>query len=803
MQWSSEASVTPSYLRNGSIFVAIDSQDDAAHRVVTRTKRLTTPLTKDDGSWTAIPDTLLSFNLPEKGEVAITFAGSLKMNSGDFLFIRPVIDGGAVPASPIDNTIADRSYHFAARSLTFTASELKAGKHTVQFEWKSSKNNVVTNATLGAFTVAVLTGPRETSQSRFDVVPLPSQATTTNSQLEPIPGLESAVRVDTISDIAVTFSAAFFGQGMLLATVTSDGVPVEEQEIIVYSPEISSYDNGQTWVTEDAGGQSYTFALKDVAPRAEPYRIGIAYRTLMSSPSAELLASAYNITMTVMSKSRVGPDLAVGANMGAGSKKSEAIIEPVHGTRKVLAVVIDPRRPDHPQADRNFVAGLDPALFGETPSAADYYKAVSGDRLKLEKAAILGPYVADKGGAVQAQNHYWDKSGHDPNGDGDCADSIDEYSSPYGELQAEALLKADKEFDFSEYDLDRNSVITANELAILIVVPQTSSTGSNAVLKFRPYCSGNPLMVDDVEIHSLLQFYTPGINNGATPLEDLDQIMVAVHELAHLILDLDDAYGPSEGIYEDGNFTACPVNDQSSCETRYINTAPQAISLMTSRASSPHLDGFHKVQLGWATPRIVIAPGDYTLFDVRQSRQVYILPRLGTDAREYILVESRYEAEATDDPLYDYSIDDSGLAVYHVIEPGPACKVQEGATAPSCVPLLKPMCITSDVQWSGFTSNFLRAGLRLIQPDLVHKYLGGGDTDFGETLWGTQFGVALLDQLPKGGLVCPTYVGDPLPNGGAPLLLWSDGSPSGYRLKEIKTDFAGKSVTFKTEINGK
>ena len=477
MQWSTEASVTGWYFRNGSIFVAVDSQDDTAHRVVTRTNRLTTPLTKDDASWTAIPDSSLSFTIPERGDVALTFAGSVKMNAGDFLFIRAVIDGGAVPALPIDNTIADHSYHFAARSLTFSANDLKAGKHSVQFEWKSSKNDVITNATLGAFTVAALTGPRETSQSNFDVVPLPAQATTTTAQLEPVPGLESAVKIDTISDIAVTFSAAFSGQGMLLATVTSDGVPVEEQEIILHSPEISSYDNGQTWVTEDAGAQSYTFALKDVAPRPEPYRIGIAYRTLKPSQSAELLASAYNGIMTVISKSRVGPDLAVGANMGAASKKREAIIEPVHGTRKVLAIVIDPQRKDAPAVDRDFVAGLDPALFGEAPSAADYYKVVSGDRLRLEKAAILGPYAADKGGGATAQNHYWDKSGHDPNGDGDCADSIDEYASPFDELQAEALLKANKEFDFSEYDLDRNSVITANELAILIVVPQTSSKG--------------------------------------------------------------------------------------------------------------------------------------------------------------------------------------------------------------------------------------------------------------------------------------------------------------------------------------
>ncbi len=805
MQWSSEASVSGAYLRNGSIFVAVDSQVDTGHRVITRTKRLNAPLTKEDASWTAIPDTSLSFNVPEKGEVAITFAGSVKMNSGEYLFIRAVIDGGAVQASPVDHTIADRSYHYAARSLTFTAADLTAGKHNVQFEWKSSKNGTITNASLGAWTVTALTGPRETSQSRFDVVPLPAQATTTNYQLEPVPGLESTVRIDTISDIAVTFSAAFSGQGMLLATVTSDGVPVEEQEIILHSPELSSYDNGATWVTEDAGAQSYTFALKDVPPRAEAYRIGIAYRVLKPSASAELLASAYNGVMTVISKSRVGPDLAVGANMGAASSKRETIIEPVHGTRKVLAIVIDPQRTDHPQADRDFLAGLEPALFGDTPSAADYYKTVSGDRLKLEKAAILGPYAADKGGAKQADNHYWDKSIHDPNGDGDCADSIDEYASPFEELQAEALLKADKEFDFSAYDLDRDSVITSNELAILIVVPQTNNNGSNAIVKFRPYCNGDPLIVDEVEIRSLLQFYTPAINNGAPPEDDLDSIMVAVHELAHLVLGLDDAYGMSDAIYQDGQVTPCPDSDDPQCDARFINTAPHPVSLMTYKTitSSPHLDGFHKVQLGWAWPRIVIEPGNYTLFDVRQGRQVYILPRYGTDAREYILLETRYSAADTDDALYDFGIGDDGLAVYHVIEPGPACKAQEGATAPSCVPLLKPMCITSDVQWDGFTSNFLRPGLRLIQPDLVHKYLGGDSTDFSETLFGTQFGVALLDTLPNGGVVCPTYVGDELPNGGAPLLLWSDGTPSGYRLKEIKTDFAGKSVTFKTEIEGK
>lgn len=76
--------------------------------------------------------------------------------------------------------------------------------------------------------------------------------------------------------------------------------------------------------------------------------------------------------------------------------------------------------------------------------------------------------------------------------------------------------------------------------------------------------------------------------------------------------------------------------------------------------------------------------------------------------------------------------------------------------------------------------------------------------EFLGTMSGTTLGVRLLDEMPGGAAVaCPTYVGDPLPAGGTPLLLWADGSPSGYRLKAITADFVGKSVLFKAEITGK
>ena len=56
------------------------------------------------------------------------------------------------------------------------------------------------------------------------------------------------------------------------------------------------------------------------------------------------------------------------------------------------------------------------------------------------------------------------------------------------------------------------------------------------------------------------------------------------------------------------------------------------------------------------------------------SEDVYILPRRNDDAREYVLLESRFEEPLINAPLYDYNINDDGLAVYHVIEPGPTCQ---------------------------------------------------------------------------------------------------------------------------------
>ncbi|NOT59718.1 MAG: hypothetical protein HOP19_05770 [Acidobacteria bacterium] len=800
MQWSSTMRSATSLLRDASLLVTVDSQDNAGQRLVAKARKPPIPLTKNSLAWTKIPQTDLDFNVPEKGGAAFVFASVSKMKQGNYFQVRAVVDDAPYLASPGASAFTIETTHKEARSLTFTTKELSPGLHKVHFEWQSAFTDVMSEVELEAWTATALTNKGLT------VIPQGVPFNVTQDVFTEVPTLATEIQVNELSDVAVTFSGVGNGYSEVYATVMKDGNALGEQASMLYHPDVFIAP-GQTNPTSvsNRGAQSFTFALKDLPPREKPYRISVALRLKKAGPGWSNRGTLVsNATMTVLRKHRIGPDLAVGANVGAASRKHEAIIEPVYGRRKVLAVVFDPKRSDAVPVNGAYMQGVDDMLFGPVPSAKDYYRVVSGGRLQLDKVAVLGPYSGDKGAIDPTKtNHYWDGAGHGCPG-------VDEYNSPYKEQIVEALKKASDEFDFSEYDFDRNGILTAKELAIVVVVPQNKNFGETTS-RFDPYCgNNNPFVVDGVEIHEVTHLYTPGtVSTPQEPNGPLASAMVAAHELAHLVLQLDDTYGPVTGVFQNnGDLLPCPSKSDPTCQTRYVNTAPHAISMMShitqtrnGDASSPHLDGFHKLQLGWVTPRLVVNPGAYHQYEVQQSGEVLILPREGTDAREYLLLETRYETNGPLDARYDYNLMDSGLAVYHVIEPGSGCQSSVGASPLSCAPLQKPMCIASDLLWGTFASNLLRPGLRLIQPDMQHTFNpASGGTNFSETLFGANPGQDLLDGSGGGGMSCAPNIGLP---GTVPQLIWVDGSASGYQLKGIKTDFAGQRTLFNIGIAGK
>jgi hypothetical protein len=128
----------------------------------------------------------------------------------------------------------------------------------------------------------------------------------------------------------------------------------------------------------------------------------------------------------------------------------------------------------------------------------------------------------------------------------------------------------------------------------------------------------------------------------------------------------------------------------------------------------------------------------------------------------------------------------NGLAIYHVIEPDDACAAGDG---PGCQTLAVPFCVQPVAWWTAFADNFARAGIRLIQPDLGHLFSPVTGPELANKIWVS----GSVDD--KGdAFACPALVGDPLPLGGEPRLLWADGTASGYGLADIAV--VGDAVSF-------
>ena len=361
---------------------------------------------------------------------------------------------------------------------------------------------------------------------------------------------------------------------------------------------------------------------------------------------------------------------------------------------------------------------------------------------------IVGPYTPPYTG-LAAIDHYW-------RGRHQCdAQSLDTvYGSSHGERFEQGLIAAAEsgDFDFSAYDTNGDGLLEERELTIAVVTPQASNGGSAYDPTFRPYCdTAQPVELNGVEIRGLLSWYT---GNGAS----LSDMTTLAHELGHFPVGLDDLYTNA-------------------------NHDPWHLSIMSNTGSSywQHLDGFQKLALGWVAPRIVRTPGTYDLEDVKSSGQVLILPRPGSRGREYFLIENR-QATELGDPNYDSAIGDSGLAIYHIVEPtyeGTFACQTDAPALPDCALMSLSQCL-STFSFSNTSQNYARRVVRLIRPGVVVQNNGSA------ALWDAGEGSA-TDAAP----VCVQAT----PVAG---LVWSDGTASGYTLGPLPA--AGEVMSVPVEI---
>lgn len=198
-------------------------------------------------------------------------------------------------------------------------------------------------------------------------------------------------------------------------------------------------------------------------------------------------------------------------------------------------------------------------------------------------------------------------------------------------------------------------MIDLRELSILLVYPLEQKDRFRRSL--RPFCddpNAAPIF-DGVKIPDIIEWYT------AAPRDDFD---VALHQEAHRFFGLDDLYG--------GN----------------AHTRPGGLSLMDGNSGANHLDPIHKLALGWVTPRTAVAAGTATLEDVRNAREVIVLPRRRAHSiDEYYALELR--TSESSDKYYDSPLDGTGIAVWHSVT-----RAAGGDQPPVCI---------SQADWDSWT----------------------------------------------------------------------------------------------------
>jgi M6 family metalloprotease-like protein len=358
---------------------------------------------------------------------------------------------------------------------------------------------------------------------------------------------------------------------------------------------------------------------------------------------------------------------------------------------KVLTILWDPHRPG---IERPSKSTVEATLFGGTNSVRGYFLENSNGAFTIENVGVLGWYDAN-----YAPSAYWPGGGKVGRDSG-----------------SEAIRKAAASIDFAVYDTNRDRKVTPNELGVLFILPGTGAGGGLGRAPgpdYRPRTDcgpGNGLTVDGVEITCIAE-----ISIGSPPAPG-----IVAHESSHLLLETEDFY------YD-----------------KFTNPyEPETYSLMDWHGRSTHLDPFHKLKFGWLRPKIVFRSRRYSLPDVETSHRVWILmdPDHGPD--EYFLIENRFPGTS-----YDSMLQDSGLAVWHVIE---APALYNAALPP-------PTVAMSDWQ----KMDGIRRAVRLIRPNLLR--------DDSRALWDNSG----YDLLPVD------------PNSQHATLKWGDGKPSGFSLRSI------------------
>ncbi|MCI0540339.1 MAG: hypothetical protein L0Z50_34485 [Verrucomicrobiales bacterium] len=687
LQWLVDRGAT-GYIRDAAYLVRVG---DSPHR--NGSLRVFTPpsgpsISTTAGVWTDVPGLSGDIRTKSGESLAISVSAESYVTGGGTMFLRALVDGPA--AKPTDVLFAKGSKP-QCRLMNFGLPTPAPGLHNVRIQWLAQEGG----AFLGDRSL-VLAATSKASPSIAQVFIAPASGppkSTDSTTFSPMPGLSTSGELPQNGELAVLVSAVTSvpaGES-LQVRLTVDGDPVPDADVQLAESDLHM------------GTHSFVFSAKHLYPNGPPPTSTIRVEWRVTNGEKVFLDDR---TMTVLVKPPTVPDLAEQRPFGLGTVElGNYGVESQIGTRRLLVVCWDPHRPGIAPPN---IAAIQQAVFGAASSVRHYFSVVSGGKYTLNSAlggnSVLGWY--------DAQGPWTDYFGNSPG----CSDSE--------EMEArrrEMLERAADDIDFAAFDDNGDGVLDPqSECGILLVIPN-DGVGTDKVRQM--YTAGcDWFAVDGVIIPLVAEWLTDASG---------DEFRSASHEIAHLMLGLDDVY-----------------------LSNAINTKAGRLSLMENFFSGhvAHPDPVSKLALGWVSPTIVEQDGKFSLQDVKLSQQVIILPRKpGDTTDEYFVLENRQDAG--NNALYDKNILDSGIAVWHVVE-----SHTENELPPACL---------SPAVWSETGNGQARRGLRVLRPGITSSNVN--------TLWSSD-DYDLLDT----GLVCPDAASAAEDRRNA--LIWADGTPSGYNI---------------------
>lgn len=611
----------------------------------------------DQQAWTNVPDMSLNFFVADPDAVTtVTFSAEALSTGGDRLFVRALVDGA--PAQPSDMIFATGGLG-RSRMASFGIEGLAPGWHDVRIQWLVDAGGT---GTMGDRSLVVasaqssrLGGPASVADHVFEWAD-GAAVDTSSTAWSTIPGMSTTAFVAENGEITVFFSAETTLQDFneMDVRLVVDGVPADTSSV--------RFSTGETQL----GTKSFVFDSKHhyAVGNGVARTIALEWRTVGAGQTATM----GDRTMLVVTERGAIPDIAESPPIASGNRP----LEPAIGVTPVLTILFDGLRPA-PDNETPTKEAVEAAMFGGHGTVEDYFLVTSGGRFTISNAGFLGWYTADK-----PASHYWD-------GHVDCDDpASDGFVGGHAERWAEAITKADADFDFAPWDRDGDGVLQPDELTIQIVTVQDKPWGKNNGMDV--YCNGASFIVDGVRIQGNAEWFTDN------PAADMP---TSPHELAHQILNVDDLYS---------------FEEKPDPQIR-TDTEPGRLSLMGNVCwdamceVTAWMDPMNRIALGWARPKEATESGWYQLKDVRSSEDVLVLPRRETDGHhEYFLLETRLSE--SDDPGYDEKIFAGGIAVWQIVED-------------SALNANPPACMTQ-AEWDAQVGNGnARRGIRLIRPTVT------------------------------------------------------------------------------------